>query len=156
MSDLHTAARVARFGKMMPRVTYVDRVVEKVVEKIVEKVVYVEVPLHGPHVCARCREEMTARMPEIASIIRIVARHYNVLPSQICGAVRTQHATRARHIAMYIARKLHPLRSFPELGRMFGGRDHTSVLHGVQKIERLMREDSQFAAEVEAVKSTII
>ena len=49
-------------------------------------------------------------------------------------------------MAMYLAKKLTP-RSYPEIGRKFGGRDHTTVLHGVRKIEELITQDSQVAED---------
>jgi chromosomal replication initiator protein len=58
---------------------------------------------------------------------------------------------RPRQVAMYLA-KILTLRSLPEIGRRFGGRDHTTVLHAVRKIETLAGNDSAFAEEIEALK----
>ncbi|HTP90451.1 MAG TPA: helix-turn-helix domain-containing protein, partial [Xanthobacteraceae bacterium] len=58
---------------------------------------------------------------------------------------------RPRQVAMYLAKVL-TLRSLPEIGRRFGGRDHTTVLHAVRKIEALAGNDSAFAEEIEALK----
>jgi chromosomal replication initiator protein len=73
----------------------------------------------------------------IEDIQRVVARQYNV--------------SRADLLAMYLA-KILTLRSLPEIGRRFGGRDHTTVLHAVRKIETLAGNDSAFADEIEALK----
>jgi chromosomal replication initiator protein len=58
---------------------------------------------------------------------------------------------RPRQIAMYLAKTL-TLRSLPEIGRRFGGRDHTTVLHAVRKIEGLVGNDNMLAEEVELLK----
>jgi chromosomal replication initiator protein len=64
---------------------------------------------------------------------------------------RTANVVRPRQVAMYLA-KILTLRSLPEIGRRFGGRDHTTVLHAVRKIETLAGNDSAFAEEIEALK----
>jgi chromosomal replication initiator protein len=66
-----------------------------------------------------------------------------------CG--RTANVVRPRQIAMYLAKTL-TLRSLPEIGRRFGGRDHTTVLHAVRKIENLVGNDTTTADEVELLK----
>jgi len=64
---------------------------------------------------------------------------------------RTANVVRPRQVAMYLA-KILTLRSLPEIGRRFGGRDHTTVLHAVRKIESLAGNDNAFAEEIEALK----
>jgi chromosomal replication initiator protein len=88
----------------------------------------------------------------IEEIQRIVARHYNVSRSDLLSSRRTANVVRPRQIAMYLAKTL-TLRSLPEIGRRFGGRDHTTVLHAVRKIESLIGTDTALAAEIEALKS---
>ena len=61
---------------------------------------------------------------------------------------------RPRQVAMYLAKQLTP-RSLPEIGRNFGGRDHTTVIHAVRKIEELCAEDSQIAEDLEHIKRKI-
>ena len=58
---------------------------------------------------------------------------------------------RPRQVAMYLAKTL-TLRSLPEIGRRFGGRDHTTVLHAVRKIEGLVGNDAMLADEIEVLK----
>jgi chromosomal replication initiator protein len=58
---------------------------------------------------------------------------------------------RPRQVAMYLAKTL-TLRSLPEIGRRFGGRDHTTVLHAVRKIENLVNKDSSLAGEIDLLK----
>ena len=64
---------------------------------------------------------------------------------------RTANVVRPRQIAMYLAKTL-TLRSLPEIGRRFGGRDHTTVLHAVRKIENLSDTDKVLADEIETLK----
>jgi chromosomal replication initiator protein len=90
----------------------------------------------------------------IEDIQRIVARHYNVSRSDLLSSRRTANVVRPRQIAMYLAKTL-TLRSLPEIGRRFGGRDHTTVLHAVRKIEGLIGKDNALAAEIETLKSQL-
>src|SRR5262249_42617089 len=64
---------------------------------------------------------------------------------------RTANVVRPRQVAMYLAKTL-TLRSLPEIGRRFGGRDHTTVLHAVRKIENLVSTDTALAEEIELLK----
>jgi chromosomal replication initiator protein len=90
----------------------------------------------------------------IEEIQRIVARHYNVSRSDLLSSRRTANVVRPRQIAMYLAKTL-TLRSLPEIGRRFGGRDHTTVLHAVRKIEALIGTDNILAAEIESLKGQL-
>jgi chromosomal replication initiator protein len=87
----------------------------------------------------------------IEDIQRVVARHYNVSRADLLSSRRTANVVRPRQVAMYLA-KIMTLRSLPEIGRRFGGRDHTTVLHAVRKIEALSGNDTVFAEEIEALK----
>jgi chromosomal replication initiator protein len=87
----------------------------------------------------------------IEDIQRTVARQYNVSRADLLSSRRTANVVRPRQIAMYLAKTL-TLRSLPEIGRRFGGRDHTTVLHAVRKIETLVGNDSATADEVELLK----
>jgi chromosomal replication initiator protein len=87
----------------------------------------------------------------IEDIQRVVARQYNVSRSDLLSSRRTANVVRPRQVAMYLA-KILTLRSLPEIGRRFGGRDHTTVLHAVRKIEALAGNDTAFAEEIEALK----
>jgi chromosomal replication initiator protein len=87
----------------------------------------------------------------IEDIQRIVARQYNVSRADLLSSRRTANVVRPRQVAMYLAKVL-TLRSLPEIGRRFGGRDHTTVLHAVRKIENLTNIDTSFAEEIESLK----
>nr|WP_316651863.1 chromosomal replication initiator protein DnaA [uncultured Gellertiella sp.] len=90
----------------------------------------------------------------IEDIQRIVARHYNVSRQELVSNRRTRVIVKPRQIAMYLSKTLTP-RSFPEIGRRFGGRDHTTVLHAVRKIEELIGEDNKLSHEIELLKRLI-
>jgi chromosomal replication initiator protein len=83
----------------------------------------------------------------IDDILKIVGRHYNVARSDLLSPRRARSIVRPRQVGMYLAKKLTP-RSLPEIGRRFGGRDHSTVLHAVRKIEELILTDEQLAREV--------
>ena len=88
---------------------------------------------------------------KIEEIQRIVARQYNVSRGDLLSSRRTANVVRPRQVAMYLAKTL-TLRSLPEIGRRFGGRDHTTVLHAVRKIENLVHNDTALAEEIELIK----
>ena len=88
---------------------------------------------------------------KIEDIQRVVARQYNVSRSDLLSSRRTANVVRPRQVAMYLAKTL-TLRSLPEIGRRFGGRDHTTVLHAVRKIEGLVGSDMALAEEIEILK----
>jgi chromosomal replication initiator protein len=88
---------------------------------------------------------------KIEEIQRIVARQYNVSRADLLSSRRTANVVRPRQVAMYLAKQL-TLRSLPEIGRRFGGRDHTTVLHAVRKIENLVHTDTSLAEEIEVLK----
>lgn len=89
---------------------------------------------------------MEPRRVLIDEIQRTVARHYNISRADMISARRTANVVRPRQFAMYLAKKLTP-KSLPEIGRRFGHRDHTTVIHAVRKMEALVARDSALAAE---------
>ena len=91
------------------------------------------------------------RRVKIEDIQRLVANHYNVSRADILSSRRTANVVRPRQIAMFLAKSL-TLRSLPEIGRRFGGRDHTTVLHAVRKIEGMVNADTELAGEIEHLK----
>jgi len=87
----------------------------------------------------------------IEDIQKIVARHYNVSRQDLVSARRTRTVVKPRQIAMYLAKTMTP-RSFPEIGKRFGGRDHTTVLHAVRKIEGMVGADQKLSDEIELLR----
>jgi chromosomal replication initiator protein len=90
----------------------------------------------------------------IDDILRIIGRHYNVPRADLLSPRRARSIVRPRQVGMYLAKKLTP-RSLPEIGRRFGGRDHSTVLHAVRKIEDLLKTDEQLAREVNLLAKLI-
>jgi chromosomal replication initiator protein len=90
----------------------------------------------------------------VEDIQRIVSRHFNVPRSDLLSNRRTRTIVRPRQVAMYLAKTLTP-RSLPEIGRRFGGRDHTTVLHAVRKIEAEQIKDVKLGQEIEILKRLI-
>jgi len=88
---------------------------------------------------------------KIDDIQKLVASHYNISRTDILSSRRTTNVVRPRHIAMYLSKVL-TSRSLPEIGRRFGGRDHTTVLHAVRKVQELAAKDKSFAEVVDLLQ----
>ncbi len=88
------------------------------------------------------------RQITIEDIQKQVASHYNVKVSDMHSARRARTVARPRQVAMYLAKKL-TSKSLPEIGRRFGGKDHTTVMHAVKRIEELCKTESDFANDIE-------
>ena len=91
----------------------------------------------------------------IEDIQKIVARQFDVSRNDLLSNRRTRVIVRPRQVAMYLAKVMTP-RSLPEIGRRFGGRDHTTVLHAVRKIEDISSKDQKLAREIELLKRLIL
>lgn len=94
------------------------------------------------------------RKVTIEEIQRKVSEHYNMRLSDMVGPKRHRTIARPRQMAMYLAKQL-TSRSLPEIGRRFGGRDHTTVMHAVKRIEELRAKDSQIAEDLEMLRRTL-
>ncbi len=94
------------------------------------------------------------RKVTVEEIQRKVSEHYNIRLSDMIGPKRVRNYARPRQIAMYLAKQM-TSRSLPEIGRRFGGRDHTTVMHGVRRIEELMALDSQIADDLELLRRAL-
>ncbi|MCA1941854.1 MAG: chromosomal replication initiator protein DnaA, partial [Caenispirillum bisanense] len=91
------------------------------------------------------------RRVTIEEIQKKVAEHFQIRISDMHSARRARAVTRPRQVAMYLAKQL-TSRSLPEIGRKFGGRDHTTVMHAVKKVEELMGQDPAFAEDVNLLR----
>jgi len=94
------------------------------------------------------------RKVTIAQIQRRVSEHYNIRLSDLIGPRRMRNFARPRQVAMYLSKKM-TSRSLPEIGKHFGGRDHTTVMHGVRKIEELKMLDSQISEDLELLRRSL-
>jgi chromosomal replication initiator protein len=91
------------------------------------------------------------RRVTIEEIQRKVSEHWNIRLTDMSSARRARAVARPRQVAMYLAKQL-TTRSLPEIGRKFGNRDHTTVMHAVSRITELMSADSSFAEDVEMLR----
>ncbi|MEP3845912.1 MAG: chromosomal replication initiator protein DnaA [Paracoccaceae bacterium] len=90
----------------------------------------------------------------VEEIQRKVSDHYNIRLSDMIGPKRLRSYARPRQVAMYLCKQL-TTRSLPEIGRRFGGRDHTTVMHGVRRIDELKIQDSQIAEDLELLRRSL-
>jgi chromosomal replication initiation ATPase DnaA len=104
--------------------------------------------------CRRAQPAPVAELPRfprrilVEDIIQTVCRHYKVNRTDLCASHKKANIILSRQVAMYLARTLTP-RSSPEIGRQFGGRDHTTVLYAASKIKRLIESDKTLAENIE-------
>jgi chromosomal replication initiator protein len=91
------------------------------------------------------------RRVTIDEIQKRVAEHFNIKMAEMTSARRARAVARPRQVAMYLAKQL-TSRSLPEIGRKFGGRDHTTVMHAVRKIEELIASDRALGEDVELLR----
>ena len=91
------------------------------------------------------------RRVTIEEIQKRVSEHFNVRVTDMHSARRARAVARPRQVAMYLSKQL-TSRSLPEIGRKFGGRDHTTVMHAVRKVEELKSTDPSFAEDLDLLK----
>ena len=89
-----------------------------------------------------------SRKITIDEIQKKVVEHYNIKLSDMHSPRRSRSVARPRQVAMYLAKSI-TTRSLPEIGRKFGGRDHTTVIHAIKTIEEIMVNDPNLAEDIE-------
>lgn len=158
------ATRLAALARRDPTITVEEDVIEFIASKVtgggrelegaLNRVIAHQQFSHAPlsvDLAANVLRDMGANPDHcrvrIDDILKIIGRHYNVARSDLLSPRRARAVVVPRQIGMYLAKKLTP-RSLPEIGRRFGGRDHSTVLHAVRKIEELMKTDDRLAREV--------
>jgi chromosomal replication initiator protein len=94
------------------------------------------------------------RRVTIEEIQKRVAEHYSIRLTDMSSARRARAVARPRQVAMYLAKQL-TSRSLPEIGRKFGNRDHTTVMHAVSRVGELMERDGSFAEDVELLRNLL-
>ena len=87
-------------------------------------------------------------------VLNVVANYYGLTPSQLTGKIRTAQIALARHIAMYLI-KTYIGTPFTKIGFLFGGRDHTTVMNGVEKVEKSLKDDPAMQQAISELKSKI-
>ena len=109
------------------------------------------ITLDGTHEVLHDLLRANDRRVTIEEIQKRVAEYYNIKVSEMSSARRAQMVARPRQVAMYLAKQL-TSRSLPEIGRKFGNRDHTTVMHAVKRIDQLRQADVGFAEDVELLR----
>ena len=94
------------------------------------------------------------RPPTGEEIIAVTAVAYGYTPGDLQGPSRKQRLVKARHMAMFLCRR-HTDLSLPRIGRLLGGRDHTTVIHGIEKTKERMRSDPDLAGQVSKLSETL-
>ena len=94
------------------------------------------------------------RPPKVEDILRVISKHFGVSKHDILSQRRHRSIVWPRQIGMFLAKQM-TARSLPEIGRRFGGRDHTTVLHAIRKIEGELKSNSRLRAEIEDLKKLL-
>jgi len=176
VADIHATTYELRLGILqskidqMPGVDIPQKVVEFLAHKITSNVRELEgglnrvvahatlvgraITLETTHEVLRDLLRANDRRVSIEDIQKQVAAHYNIKVSDMHSARRSRAVARPRQVAMYLSKKF-TSRSLPEIGRKFGGKDHTTVMHAVKRIDELMAADGDFAKDVELLSKIV-
>ncbi len=175
VADIHPADYELRLGILQARrekaaIDVPDKVLDFLARKITSNIREVEgafnritayATLVGREITVETTREVLSdllrasnRKISIDDIQKQVAAHFNIRVADMFSARRSRQIARPRQIAMFLAKNLTSL-SYPEIGRRFGNRDHTTIMHAVRKIEELMESDSYLADDVSLLKSVL-
>ncbi|KAA5802428.1 chromosomal replication initiator protein DnaA [Alkalicaulis satelles] len=149
--DLEVPETVRDF--LAARVTSSARELEGVLNNIIVRTAYM-----NRAVTLETVEEALGELPvkaekriTVDDIQKAAAAHFSVTTEDLVSKSRTKTLVRPRHIAMYLAKTM-TTRSLPDIGRRFGGRDHSTVIHAVSKITEALSRDAALAEDVEAIR----
>ncbi len=92
-----------------------------------------------------------AKVPTVARIQQAVAAFYHIRPMEMVSQRRSREVAWPRQVAMYLAREMTP-HSLPQIGRFFGNRDHTTVMHAIKRVQERIAIDWEFSEDVEDFK----
>lgn len=175
VADIHPADYELRLGILQSRreksgVIIPDKVLDFIARKITTNIREVEGALNriiayatlvGREITVETSREVLSdllrasnRRISIEGIQKQVAEHFNIRVTDMFSARRSRQIVRPRQIAMFLAKNLTSL-SYPEIGRRFGNRDHTTIMHAVRKVEELINSDAEIADDVSLLKSMI-
>jgi len=176
VADIHPTDYELRLGILQSKAEQIDgvevppRVLEFLAHKITSSVrelegalnrVVAHATLVGREVTLEATQEILQdvlrahdRRITIEEIQKRVAAHFNIRLGDMHSARRARNVARPRQVAMYLAKQL-TSRSLPEIGRKFGGRDHTTVMHGVKRVEQLRETDAAFAEDIDLLRRMI-
>lgn len=170
VADIHTTSYELRLGILQSKIEKMNgvEIPQKVMEFLAHKItsnvrelegslnrVVAHATLVGRPITLETTQEVlhdllraNDRRISIEDIQKQVASHYNIKVSDMHSARRARLVARPRQVAMYLAKKF-TSKSLPEIGRRFGGKDHTTVMHAVKRVDELMATDHEFSQDVE-------
>ncbi len=170
VADIHSTSYELRLGILQSKIEQMSNasIPQKVVEFLAHKItsnvrelegalnrVVAHATLVGRPITLETTQEVlhdllraNDRRISIEDIQKQVASHYNVKVSDMHSARRARQVARPRQVAMYLSKKF-TSKSLPEIGRRFGGKDHTTVMHAVKKVEELISTDHEFSQDLE-------
>jgi len=172
VADIHATTYELRLGILQSKAhQLVARIPEKVLEFLAHKItsnvrelegalnrVVAHAQLVGRDITLESTQDVlhdllraNDRRVTIEEIQKQVSQHFNIRLSDMHSARRARSVARPRQVAMYLAKQL-TTRSLPEIGRKFGNRDHTTVMHAVRKVDELKERDTAFAEDVELLR----
>jgi chromosomal replication initiator protein len=149
--DFHIASDVLEF--LAARISQSIRVLEGAIHRLAAYADLIggEVTLDKAQDTLADLLRQSERKLTIEAIMKETCEHFNLRMSDMTSARRSRSVARPRQMAMYLAKKLTP-RSYPEIGRKFGGKDHTTVLYAVRRVEELIASDLQVAEDLELLQ----
>ncbi|MCE2926522.1 MAG: chromosomal replication initiator protein DnaA [Rickettsiales bacterium] len=176
VADIHATTYELRLGilqskiEQMPQLQIPTKVIEFLAHKITSNIRELEgalnrlvahttlvgrpMTLEGAQEVLHDLLRANDRRVSIDDIQKQVANHFNIKVSDMHSARRSRVVARPRQIAMYLSKKL-TSKSLPEIGRKFGGKDHTTVMHAVKRVEELMASDTDFAKDLELLTKMV-
>ena len=175
VADIHPSDYELRLGILQARrdksgVDVSDKVLDFLARKITSNIREIEgafnrivahATLVGRQITVETSRELLADLLRASSrritvdeIQKQVANHFHIRAADMFSARRSRQIARPRQIAMYLAKNLTSL-SYPEIGRRFGNRDHTTIMHAVRKVEELMVSDTELSDDVSLLKSVL-
>jgi chromosomal replication initiator protein len=113
-----------------------------------------EITLERAQECLTDVLRASDRKVTVEEIQRKVAEHYGIRLSDLIGPKRLRSIARPRQVAMKLSKDL-TTRSYPDIGRRFGGRDHSTVMHAVKRVEELVSTDHQIAEDVDLLRKAL-
>ncbi len=167
--DLETRIAILRFKAEQQPVPISDEIINVIAQRVMSNIRELEGVLNKVVAYARLtravpdKETVEAALRDLAEspktltpeqVITAVARFYRVSEKEIKGRRRSKDIVRPRQVAMYLARQ-ETSASLPEIGVALGGRDHTTVLYGIEKIAGLMEQDNTLRREVTAIREQL-
>ena len=176
VADIHPANYELRLGILQSRrercdVLVPDKVLEFLANRITSNIREIEgafnrlvaqATLVGRDITVEMAREVLSdllrsnnRRVTVEDIQKQVASYYNIRTADMFSARRSRTVARPRQIAMYLSKDLTTF-SYPEIGRRFGGRDHTTIMHAVRKVGELLRDDAEIADDISTLKVNLV